>query len=71
MWQVQATITREFVEYNEDGSTIFFSQTRQIPTFFLDENVQGILTPEGALKIALEIIDPFDMFDVSGIAVKL
>lgn len=35
-----------------------WTSTRQIPTFFLDENVQGIRTEKGAKKIALDVLDP-------------
>lgn len=38
--------------------------TRQVPTFYLDEAVQGIVSAEHAERIARSIIDPFGVFDV-------
>lgn len=31
--------------------------TTQVPTFYLHPHVQGITTPEGARKVALQIVD--------------
>ena len=50
MYAIAATVTRE------DGSV------RSLPTFFLDRNVQGILTTAHAEKIAREVIDPFGQY---------
>ena len=36
------------------------SLTRQIPTFYLDSSVQGIMSTEQAKKIAHEIINPMN-----------
>jgi hypothetical protein len=38
--------------------------TKQISTFYLDSNVQGIVSAEHAEKIARTIIDPFDEHEV-------
>ena len=35
--------------------------TKQIPTFYLDANVQGIVNEEHAIQIATEIVCPFDL----------
>lgn len=35
-----------------------WTRSHQVPTFYLDENVQGILNEDGAVKIALEVLDP-------------
>jgi hypothetical protein len=32
--------------------------TRQVPTFFLDEDVQGIVSADHAARIAADVIDP-------------
>lgn len=37
-----------------------FITTYSIPTFYLDPNVQGIMSEEHALKIASGIVDPFN-----------
>lgn len=50
-YKVVATVSRE-----SDGWT----STRQIPTFFLDPDIQGIVSVEHAQKIALDIIDPWN-----------
>lgn len=49
MFIVQATITR---------TTNAYVRTSQIPTFFLDENVQGIVDENHAKEIAISIINP-------------
>lgn len=49
MFIVQATITR---------TTNAYTRTSQIPTFFLDENVQGIVDENHAKQIAISIINP-------------
>jgi hypothetical protein len=49
-WIVQATVTK-------DGKTV------QIPTFYLDADIQGIITAEGCVKVATDIIDPFGQAD--------
>ena len=41
-------------EYRDDGWTA----TRQIPTFYLDANVQGIMSEDQACIIARRILDP-------------
>lgn len=33
---------------------------RQVPTFYLDESVQGIVSDEHACEIAMGIINPMD-----------
>jgi hypothetical protein len=51
MYAVQARIVRE-----QDGWT----STTHLPTFYLDERVQGILDEDHAARIARSILDPFD-----------
>jgi hypothetical protein len=48
-WQIDGTT----VEKTTDGDT-----TRQIPTFFLNGNIQGIVNAEHAAKIATGIVNP-------------
>lgn len=45
--------------------------SREVPTFYLDENVQGIRNEQEARKVALKIIDPFAHFTCSITAVDL
>lgn len=40
----------------EDG----WSRSVQIPTFFLDENVQGIVNEQHCLRIVCDMLNPFD-----------
>lgn len=47
MWCVQATV--ETVDGEWQG-------VRQVPTFYLDERVQGILSDEHAKAIALDVL---------------
>ena len=44
---------------------------RQVPTFYLDPNVQGIESEAHARDIAASIIDPFDTVLVNVTAVLL
>jgi len=55
MWAITATVTY----YCEGWQT-----TRQVPTFYLNENVQGILTEAHAKRITHTIINPFDDPDI-------
>ena len=50
MFIIQATITKR---------TPHGTITKQVPTFYLHEDVQGIVSTEHASKIARTIIDPF------------
>lgn len=54
-YTVTATITKQ---------TPHGTITKQIPTFYLDSDVQGIVSAEHAKKIARTIIDPFDEHEV-------
>jgi hypothetical protein len=38
--------------------------SRQIPTFILDGNIQGILNADTAEKVAKDVIDPFNELEV-------
>jgi hypothetical protein len=49
MFAVQATVTVK------SGA---WTTTRSVPTFYLHETVQGILTEEHAEEVALEVLDP-------------
>lgn len=51
MYAVTASVTRT------NGTTW---STRQIPTFYLNCDVQGITDSDHARKIAKEIVDPFN-----------
>lgn len=48
LWCVQATVTR----YSNGAGT-----TSQIPTFFLDGNIQGITDAKHCERIAVEIVN--------------
>lgn len=50
MWAIQATISRT-------GET--WTATRQVPTFYLDERVQGIVSKDHAAQIARDIVNPY------------
>lgn len=56
MYAVMAIIGRKI----PDGSW----PLRQVPTFYLDESVQGIVSAEHAEQIAREVIDPFRQYEV-------
>jgi len=50
MYQIQATLTKA----TEAGFMI-----KQIPTFYLDPGVQGIVSADHARRIAEEMLNPF------------
>ncbi len=58
------------IEYT-DG---IWTSTRHLPTFYLDERVQGITSAGHAEMIARDILDPFGMYggdDLKILAVKV
>jgi len=44
--------------------------SRQVPTFYLDEATQGIVSPDHAERIAREIIDPLNEIPAERIHVR-
>lgn len=58
-------ITAQIQTYEQDGNARAWSGSRQIPTFYLDENVQGITDTGHAVRIARQIIDPFSALNVT------
>jgi hypothetical protein len=62
MYAVQAQVHIE----NKDG----WSGSHQVPTFYLDENVQGFLDEDGAKRVARRIIDPMGTLALTITAVK-
>lgn len=63
MYAITATISRT--------TTDDWTSTRQVPTFYLDESVQGIVNEEHAKRIAREIIDPFSEYAMHVNAVQM
>jgi hypothetical protein len=63
MYAVQAQVHVR----NDDG----WESSQQVPTFYLDENVQGFLDEEGAKRVARRVIDPTGSLALSITAVKL
>jgi hypothetical protein len=51
-WQIQGTIS-----HDREG----WRCNQQIPTFYLNPDIQGIVSPEHALVIARSIIDPGEL----------
>lgn len=54
MYAISATQTR----YREDEHGRIWVSERQVPTFYLDENVQGIVDEDHAVRIAEDILRP-------------
>lgn len=50
LWRVTAQVTRV-----QDG----WQSSRQVPTFYLDSDLQGITGAEHAIRVAQEVIDPY------------
>jgi hypothetical protein len=55
---VQATVTKK-----DRGRG--YTTTRQVPTFYLNRNVQGIVSLDHARIVAESIIDPFGLYECS------
>lgn len=64
MYVIQATIET----FDRDSA---YHSVRQVPTFILNEHLQGIVSEAHAAKIAKEVIDPFGRYTVNVTAVKL
>ncbi len=71
MYAITATVTH----HTKDANMQRTQKVVQIPTFYLDENVQGIVSVEHAERIAKRIILPieldYDSVEVNVTAVKL
>lgn len=52
MYQIIAQVTRT----DEDG----YWSTASLPTFYLNSQVQGITSPDHAVKIVQKMLNPFD-----------
>lgn len=63
---VSATIVRNI---EENGIT--WQQMRQVPTFILNGDIQGILTEANASEVAKMVIDPFGDHTVHANAVAM
>lgn len=50
MYAVSATVTGQ--------TTLGVTTTRQVPTFYLDERVQGLVSEAHAELVAFDVIDP-------------
>lgn len=55
MWIIQGTA----VKRTPQGET-----TRQIPTFYLNSNIQGIVSADTCEKVAKDVVDPFGELEV-------
>jgi len=55
MYAVLAVLSRT----TTDGQGNEWRTNKHLPTFYLNENVQGILNEEGAERVARSILDPF------------
>lgn len=61
LYQITGTITETYYDqvWEEECSV-----THQLPTFYLNSNVQGIVNEAHALKIALNIVNPTHRVDI-------
>lgn len=60
---MQYVITATVTERTAEGA-----RTTQVPTFYLDADVQGIIDARHAEQVAIDVIDPFNRFDVHAYA---
>jgi hypothetical protein len=54
-------VNAQIVHHTTDHNCVSQDKTIQIPTFILDENIQGIVNEEHAKQIAEEIICPLEL----------
>jgi len=59
-WQIQARVS-----YRKPNG---WTEEAQLPTFYLDPDVQAIRSAEHAESIAEKIIDPFGLYQVCPLA---
>lgn len=57
LWTIQATIT---VRLTYDNGVTYWESMRQVPTFVLDGNVQGIRHIEDAERVARSVVKTAD-----------
>ena len=63
-------ITGTVVHHTTDREGVSCNRTIQIPTFFLNADIQGIVSEEHAIKIATGVVRPFDP-EYEGVTVNL
>jgi len=66
MWVIQATIATEETGIME---TSMRRGSRQVPTFYLSEHVQGVSSERHAVEVAKQIIDPLGIMQSAAINV--
>lgn len=57
-------ITAQVLTFKQGDSARVWSGAISLPTFYLDETVQGITDEAHAVRIARTIIDPFSALNV-------
>lgn len=71
MYAISGTV----VHHTKNAQMVREEKMIQIPTFYLDENVQGIMSEEHAVEIAKKIVMPveldYETVEVHLTAVKL
>lgn len=58
LYAVSGTVTSVTMDRVGNGARVPVSRSRQIPTFYLDASVQGIVSEDHARTIALDVVDP-------------
>lgn len=71
MWAVQAQLITSEMNVGLDGSLNEWTGTRTYPTFYLDERVQGIVSPAHCIQLAEMILDPMNELNLSIIVEKI
>lgn len=61
LWSITATVHQKIGKWDS---------VRQVPTFFLNATVQGILTEDHAKRVALNIIDPCGRLPYGAVAIN-
>jgi hypothetical protein len=64
-------ITAQVLTYDTDEHAVMWRGSWQIPTFYLDESVQGITDERHAVRIARQVIDPLSVLNLIVSAVKV
>lgn len=64
-WLVTASVNDRTFVIDDEGNKIEWGGVRQIPTFILDGNIQGITGVLHAHKIAQQILNPLGILKVN------
>jgi hypothetical protein len=60
LYSVSARVRVRSTTLGPDGTPWTWEGSKELPTFYLDGNLQGIISTEQAERIARKVLDPLD-----------